>query len=324
MMHGGLLAADIVTKVNDDEWNSFIDKSPDAWFWWRREWARYTCAYTGGTDMSYGVNTNGRLALLQPLVVSARGFDFAQHAVPWVLIDNDEAPFAQQAAAQVSSSYLRELAMKHGVRSARFTQPPKEKPSDVPDDVLPLNYEAAHYKTRIVDLSQPYELLWSQVRDSYRNLINRAKGKVDVISGPSLFERYELAHTRRAHEQRQTPRHAETYLAQRQWLDSNLARLYASTEGGKTVGFAYWITYKTHAYYMSGFSEPGHEAHALIWESLRDLKAHGIKTAEIGWQGVATTDKEKNIEFFKRGFGGADWTAYCIKTHFLTHREANA
>jgi lipid II:glycine glycyltransferase (peptidoglycan interpeptide bridge formation enzyme) len=76
-------------------------------------------------------------------------------------------------------------------------------------------------------------------------------------------------------------------------------------EIARVVAAAFWIVYNGCAYYASGPSLEKNVQHAVILESLVQLKARGITLVEMG-QTDGATEKERNIAKFKRGFGGSE------------------
>mgnify|MGYP001561976968 FL=1 len=72
------------------------------------------------------------------------------------------------------------------------------------------------------------------------------------------------------------------------------------------IGFIYVVIYGEWAYYFSGASIEPNVMHALQWRMIQQLKALGVETYELGWQGEATDEKGQGIEMFRRGFGGVD------------------
>jgi lipid II:glycine glycyltransferase (peptidoglycan interpeptide bridge formation enzyme) len=75
------------------------------------------------------------------------------------------------------------------------------------------------------------------------------------------------------------------------------------------VGFAYVVRHGDWAYYFNAASVEPNAQHAIQWAMMLWLKAHGVRWYELGWQGAAGNDKERSIEFFRRGFGGKDFPA---------------
>ena len=108
---------------------------------------------------------------------------------------------------------------------------------------------------------------------------------------------------------------------QARWLDAGGALLVVAERGVDCVGAAYWITYKARAYYASGVYAGDNISHAIMWRSLLALKGLGVQFASLGWQGRATTDKERAIEFFKAGFGGRDVAVPIIETAYPLAKE---
>jgi hypothetical protein len=111
-------------------------------------------------------------------------------------------------------------------------------------------------------------------------------------------------------------RSQQTYDLQSSWLELGVAKPYIVTENGVPVGAILWYVYKGRAYYASGIYLEDNIAHAAVWESLTDLASTGVQYAEMGWQGYAKDQKGRAVEFFKRGFGGEDWTVNCLHRIF--------
>lgn len=72
------------------------------------------------------------------------------------------------------------------------------------------------------------------------------------------------------------------------------------------LGFAAFERNGPWAYYGHEAASVRDVAHLMIWFAIRELKSIGVERLELGWQGQATDEKGKNIEFFRRGFGGVD------------------
>ena len=101
-----------------------------------------------------------------------------------------------------------------------------------------------------------------------------------------------------------------SWVVQGKWLQSGVGRCfiagrYTSTAWNVTA-FAYFIVWGDWAYYGFSKTEEQNAHHALMWHAIKTLKASGVRWLELGWQGEAQTAKGKDIEFFKRGWGGRD------------------
>jgi hypothetical protein len=173
---------------------------------------------------------------------------------------------------------------------------------------------SADWQTRVLDLRPDEPVLWSGVRKSYRPLINRLRDDsgFGVLSG---YSRDLMSTCRRLHTEQagRETRSRESWEVQAQWLEAGLGICllgFRITEGepsvADVVGFAYIVRSGRWAYYFSAASKEPNVQHALQWAAIKRLKAFGVHYYELGWQGQAEDEKGKQIEFFRRGFGGVD------------------
>ena len=154
--------------------------------------------------------------------------------------------------------------------------------------------EMSQHYSQVIDLRTHQ---WSDVRKSYRGLINQAEKKYGIseIHYISTFqELHRLAFG--------IARNDETFSIQEKWLWSGNAML---VQGGREawVGAVLWIIYDGCAYFASSPSIENNVQHAIIWRSFSLLKEKGITLVDMG-QIDGVTEKEKNIGFFKSGWGG--------------------
>lgn len=169
----------------------------------------------------------------------------------------------------------------------------------------------AEWGTRIVDLTQPEDKLWADVRGSYHALINRLVRDPDfdvTIHTRSPFSDA-VWRARDLHrlEAGGDTRSLASWETQETWMRKGIGIVALATRAGSDVGFAYVVRYGTWAYYFSAASVEPNVQHAIQWTLMRYLKRAGVQCYELGWQGEATDDKGKAIEFFRRGFGGVDY-----------------
>lgn len=162
------------------------------------------------------------------------------------------------------------------------------------------SYEA--HGTQVLDLVT-HE--WSDLRKSYHSLIHRAQETYSIYAADSIavFQRVHQAAFGIVRSQ-------ATYDIQGEWLRNGLARCVIAALGDEPVAAALWIVYEGSAYYASGPSLVKKVMHAVIWESLQQLRGLGVRFVELG-QVDGETEKERNIGKFKRGFGGMT-VPFCI------------
>ncbi len=186
---------------------------------------------------------------------------------------------------------------------------------------------AVPWETRIIDLAQPEEVLWSGVRRSYHSLINKmgrsfplnslvpgAHGS--IIGREILSEQLICKALHEQHAGRQT-RDDETWVMQSDWVKDGHGMLTLATitsmitEERLLQGYSYWVIHDGWAYYFSGVAGEKDLGLALVWWSMLALKELGVRWCETGWQGEAEEGKGKNLEFTRAGFGGRDVPARC-------------
>ena len=108
-----------------------------------------------------------------------------------------------------------------------------------------------------------------------------------------------------------------TYEHQGAWLNTDHALLVtARAPDDGLVAAAFWIIYGHGAYYASGPSLQPNAQKAVLWQSLRLLRARGLHLAEFG-RVDGETEKERNIAHFKCGWGGTT-----VPFLFATRKES--
>lgn len=163
-----------------------------------------------------------------------------------------------------------------------------------------VDVEWSNHQSQVIDLRIHK---WSDIRKSYRGLINKALKEMSVDEyGPEVMPEdmgiFKSLHARANNGQ---PRNDETYKHQYQWMKSGNGLLVMCTDWPTVYAAAYWIIYNKCAYYMSGPSIKDGVQHAVIWKSLQILKARKVELVEMG----QIDGKEEGTRgVFKTGFGG--------------------
>lgn len=301
-------------KIGSDEWNKFADIHVDGCWWHRWEWLEYCLAYAGGTDHSMGIMLHDQLCGILPLIEESGQFKGGRNPLACAL-----ATFQDDELAMCLTAYVHKVAQWAKVLTGEFMVHPH---ASVPANQWEsLNTENISFKTRVIDLTKPVADRKHDVRDSYKSLLN----KYDCIGGADIvFPAYEQLHQGKYN----MPRSQATYDLQKSWCASGFARVYAvPSEQSKSQladAAALWFIYKQHAYYASAVNTGKNLAHPLMWFALNDLARMGVQTAELGWQGLAKTEKEKNIEFWKRGWGGSDWTIVALRQYYGVQKHGGS
>ena len=313
------------SDIGKAEWNDYVHQHPAGWLWHRWEWLDYCLAYAGGTDHSFGLmSQDGKCVGLVPLVQEGDQFLMQRNPTVNKILSDGMQPFTGYIAKRIQT--VASIAgVRHAERMHWLTAPPINHATERVDaqTLNALNMEDRSFRRRVVDLR---ELNLSQVRKSYRQFIN--KGNKKYVLNSHLNEKEACALFLDLHKNFYGhPRHERTYEIQQELCQRGIARVFlAMNDMGLCEGGCLWYCYKDMAYYASGVYPQDNVAQYLVWESMQMLAREGEAHhyADLGYQGRATTEKEKNIEFFKRGFGGTDWPVPCVRTTFMDHLEGQS
>jgi hypothetical protein len=158
------------------------------------------------------------------------------------------------------------------------------------------SWDVTKHLTQILDLRTHK---WGDIRKSYHSIIHRGQEQLEIS------EDFSIALFRKIHQCAfGSVRSLDTFAIQNNWLLSgNAMVMSAINKKDECVAVAFWIVYQGCAYYASAPSLEKNTMHAVIWKSLKLLKARGVTLVEMG-QIDGETEKEKGIAQFKMGWGG--------------------
>lgn len=173
-------------------------------------------------------------------------------------------------------------------------------------------------QTSIINLKDDEAKLWSNLRSRYKQYINKAKREFEIIvvdaKKPSfkLHEIYRHLHFLASGKH---TRSKETFNLQFEMLKSDNAIFIGLQKKSKIYAISYFLHDEEFAYFASAADDPNLKTnipleHLIMWEAILYYKKRGLKYFETGWQQFGTqffdfpSQKDKDISFFKRGFGG--------------------
>lgn len=318
-------------------WNALCDKSDDAWFWHTRDWFDYAGAILGPAvmaDASFLV-TEGEAVLAIAPGMAIAGLDqqparlgLADQPVPWPAyspqlgaqqrLEAERLVFAeyQNAALRLDLGRIElfGVVLANSFRRSRF-----------PLANLPLRYGyvGAVFDTQVIDLTQPVESLWRNVRKGHKSAIKAGQKGFSIrhwlgdVSDED-FRAYQELHALAAG---RVTRSQATFDAMRLWIRNGAALLAGAHHEGRWIGFVYVLLYRGGAFYASACNHPELAlglpvGHALLWEAIVRCREAGIELLEMGLQtypshaATAESDKLISIARFKRGFGGFPMPRY--------------
>lgn len=280
------------SEVRPLAWNNFVEAHPDGWWFHTDQWLEYALAYTPGSfDLSSAwVGADGSIESVFPLVVSPTG-DYVNGG---------------QMVAYPLGAHLPVPLCSLGVAG---------RPGQSLD-------ATASFNTYVVDLGLDLAEMWKRLRGSYKPLINKANrersiqtfiGSGEPEDGERSAVLMQTAQELHAAAAGRRTRSDETWRLQAEWLAHGTAALSIAYAATRPVGFAYALNWKGWSYYASGASLEDSVQHALIWNLMIAIRAEGGKHFEVGHSADANADaKERNIAFFKSGFGGSEWPVAAV------------
>ncbi len=316
------------------EWDDFVDRSDDAWFWHRRAYIEFRIELAGRQhvrDESFLLFENASIVAICPAVIEAcsegksqyHEFAFGGDPLPMPALRNDLSRAKRQEALGQYVTVLKELAAKHEIQHGSF-RVPGLAPARCRGGLAPGNQLVRYgfidlsYQTQVVDLQQDNKALWDDVRKGHKHAVNRAAKElvVEVWEQGSItdgkFEEYQSLHVRDAGRQ---VRSQKSYEIMREWIKSGWGALIEARAGSSPVAFAFVILFKDGAYYGSGCQDPESRdrgaTHLVQWRTIEWLQKKGVRFYELGIQHYSPqwflipSPKDITIAHFKRGFGGS-------------------
>jgi len=321
-----------LAPADEPLWDAFCLANGDAWFWHTSGRLRYqTARQKEAVPLHFFVARENKIIAICPLIlqtiqtpggtvpVFGPGNDFLPAPVAADVLQ----PSDRERTLRTVFEEIDRLAAEHGAAKASFRSLPLSPrylaPAIAPaNDLARFGYLDASLDTQVLDLRPDEKTIWSGFRKSYHSLIRRTEERfsyrlIDAgLVTPEIFETYPRLHQKAAGRQTRSP---ETFQMMREWVETGRAFLSQALDGERVVGCDLIITYKNYAYYGSACNDPDYDVewalgHFLQWKVMQTLKSRGVTYYELGWQypgpplSYAPTAEERQIAFFKRGFGG--------------------
>ncbi len=170
--------------------------------------------------------------------------------------------------------------------------------------------------TRIIDLTLDEIQLKKSIRKSYHSLINWGLNQMQIqVYDKDNINWEVIDNFRKLHiiESKRETRSINTWRKQFEAIQNGYAFCITAHLNNELVSSAYFLCTEKICYYGVSvsrrdlFSKP--LSHALIWKAILESKRKGALLFNIGStfdikKGNSLTKKEKNIAYFKEGFGG--------------------
>jgi hypothetical protein len=311
-----------------EEWNDFISMQNLNLWPYTREF-QCQCGLTKVNDLSFAVIENGNVLAICPLYVTCHG-TYNQFSDDGGYLRSPLVSFglSEKKRGKVYDyifTTIDALAITNKVAKSMFMFDPQ------PDYKYynlfsKYNYINTSLLTQIIDLSKTEEELRRDLRKSYKSLINKGLNTYSFYimtkdnADYNIHEQYRKTHIKAAG--RET-RPKESFDYQFDQLIAKQATLIGVLCETNFVQFNYFNHYNSYVYYASAADDPDFSVasevpvgHAIIQYAIKYFKENNYNYLELGWQYYGNqlfdypSEKEKQISYFKRGFGGSPYPLY--------------
>jgi len=223
-------------------------------------------------------------------------------------------------------NYIDEIAIKHKVsKCSIMIDPISECSNFIPYNLLMENdFIDISTNTLIIDLTDKEENLWRDLRKSYKSIINSSliNHKIKIYDhtniNEDIFKQYCNIHYLASG--RKT-RDKKTFDIQFDMIKNNEAFLSAIFHKNEAYAdsFLFFMHSNYSSVYASGATNPDAKiknSHSGLWKAIQYLKNKKIKKLELDTQFYSRqlfetpSQKEINISYFKKGFGGSITTLF--------------
>lgn len=313
-----------------DDWDRFCHRNSDAWFWHTTDWLEYQLSYNediNAESLSLHLTYAKEIQGICPLVLTDDGghreLSFGGAYGPAPVVGDETRGINRETATQRLFEEIERLARNHDVARVAFTGSPlalaERRTTRCANPFRAHGYLDTSVNTRLVEVSQPTDDLWDGLRESYQDEIEATKSKIAVnvfeqsTASREIFDSYQELHRKDAG--RQT-RPQQTFEMMYDWLTDGRAFLVGATRNGSFIEFAYFLQFKDNVYYASAASDPEvtglSSGHCVLWTAIEWMSDQGHIFCDLGNQYYTqqvispSNEKERDISFYKRGFGGSD------------------
>lgn len=227
--------------------------------------------------------------------------------------------------------YIEELSMKKNILGHKVMIDAVElvERRNYSNYFCDFGYKDASTVTTLIQCDLSEEALWGDLRKSYKPLINRAQRDYKTIVvdkdhyDEQLCEEYRKLH---ALASGRATRAIESFQKMYEMIKIGKAFLVLVQNNlSKTVGSYYFLMHNGYAFYGSAATHPdlGPQAgvgHWGLWKGILSARQLGCKFMDLGQllSREDITDKERNIDLFKRGFGGRQVSVFRATRRFKT------
>jgi len=287
-------------------------------FFYTDEYIDYLSSYIGGNNCSNIIH-NGECGLVIPCIET-------QYNIGSGVLSYVSLPYFEGSCFDKVKKILMNDFFKY-IESFKKDIFLREDPLIKYDNIviktmLEYGFDVNVYYTTVIDLTQKKEILWQNLRKSYKSLINNIINNYEVkVYGLIKEDEEDNFYLNWIELYDEVTSRANKTQSKETWekskiLFKNNKSFFVSVYFKNQLVAAVEIGYvKESAYYLKSAIKPEFESgisftHALLWKAIEEAKIIGCKSFEIGpvfFSGLSTykaSKKELNISNFKLGMGG--------------------
>ncbi len=315
-------------------WQKGLEEFSDTSPFYSESVRSYDRLYIGDSliqdDSCVLIDGQGKIVALLPLLLTKNGNvrEYSIHSSwQWGPLFTDQCGESKREELfHVLVEYIETCAKKQNVQVHRMklSCPTVLKGMIAYNILREQGYTEENQIGLVLRLDKGEKELWSGIRDSYRPLINRANRTYQtyIVTKDTYTheacEEYRILHRLAAG--RET-RPKETFEAMYQMIQDGCAYLVLVREGDHTRGAYFFYIFRDTAFYASAATDPAilpssGVGHLGLWKGIEEARSRDCMYLDFGLFSEVLTEKEKNIEFFKLGFGGQKVITFCATKKF--------
>lgn len=308
-------------------WDTFIEKSSDAWFWHKREYCDYLLdKYPNCQSHNFMVFQNDELVAIVPLTLTIHKNNIAEWthagwAIPFPAIKAEPKSKLWSLITHTIFKNIDDLSKDLNIKRIGMCISPHQRnvyKTNMGDNIL---YKIHGFldcseETLVINLNKSEEEILFSIRKRYKRYIRNLSNKIETI----IIDNHQITDSTIDDfigvAKRNVSKNIDEkdYIHLQKWLQNNDAILIQAKliENQKAIGYLAVLNYKKSAFdYMVVVDDEHKElrvSHAMKMTSLFKLKELGTEFYELG---VYTncpkiyrlpSAKQKGITRFKSGF----------------------
>ncbi|MGA2462944.1 MAG: GNAT family N-acetyltransferase [Thermodesulfobacteriota bacterium] len=313
-------------EVGQEDWDTFVDASDEAWLWHRFDLQDAISTLPGKHDLSFAIRGTAlgeRIVAVIPLhLIEKRRI----YAFKWNTLDSLGGPACanglgvkqKRKILEYAMSQITDLARKYDAVEINFALSPMapaycgERCPRI-NPLLEMGCENTLTQTWVVDIRQGKEKLWMNMETRARNAIRKAEKeglRVRPANGSDDLDIYYHLHCE-TYRRTGVPPHPKSYFEAiwRNFLSKDLSLIFFAEWKENVVAAENFGAYKKAAVYWTGAANSQGltlQANSLLqWAAMQSMVENGIEWYETGEAFPHLREgKLKGLNNFKRSFGG--------------------